>query len=92
MDFIFNGFQQSKYEPYNESETIVDRMMHRSTILKVIYTDRFQKFILVEKVQTGENAGICVLSLEPAAATVNNGKKDAVEREASKQMAQRAVL
>lgn len=45
---ILQKFQRSKFTPFHESETLVDRMTHRSPIVKCIYNHRHARFIMFE--------------------------------------------
>ena len=41
-------FQRSKFSNYHESETLIDRIQHKSAILKALYCKKFQRYILCE--------------------------------------------
>lgn len=46
---ILQKFQRSKFTTYHESETLVDRMQHRSPIAKCLYSQRHGRFIMFEQ-------------------------------------------
>ena len=41
-------FQRSKFSNYHESETLIDRIPHKSAVLKAIYCKKFDRYILCE--------------------------------------------
>ena len=44
-------FQKSKFTNYHESETLIDRIAHKSAVLKAIHSKKFDRFILCEQDQ-----------------------------------------
>ena len=51
IDETFQGFKKSVFEKFAESTTIADNTMHRSGILRCIYSERFERFFIVHSAQ-----------------------------------------
>lgn len=51
VENVLQTFLLSKYHKFHESETIVDRIIHKSTLISAIYNMKFGRFIMVEKDQ-----------------------------------------
>ena len=51
IDETFSGFKKSVFEQFAESSTIADNTMHRSGILRCIYSERFERFFVVHTAQ-----------------------------------------
>jgi len=49
VENVLQTFLLSKYHKFHESETIVDRIIHKSTLISAIYNMKFGRFIMVEK-------------------------------------------
>ena len=49
VDNVLQTFLLSKYTKYHESETLVDRIIHKSPLITAIYSQKFGKYLLCEK-------------------------------------------